>query len=106
MEGLEIETTCYILSPICIILRFVKKLKMRKTEYEFTYYHQNKKQKSLEIEIEQEWNVNKISIEDKDYAGNLNNKMEFEMMDNKILCDIETKNYKGEVVIIIQGNRL
>ena len=37
-------------------------------------------------------------------AGNLNNKMEFEMMDNKILCDIETKNYKGEVVIIIQGN--
>ena len=35
---------------------------------------------------------------------NLNNKMEFEMMDNKILCDIETKNYKGEVVIIIQGN--
>lgn len=104
VEGLEIETTLIIYITDMYYIEVCQEIENAENEYEFTYYHQNKKQKSLEIEIEQEWNVNKISIEDKDYAGNLNNKMEFEMMDNKILCDIETKNYKGEVVIIIQGN--
>lgn len=104
VEGLEIETTLLIYITNTYYIEVCQEIENAENEYEFIYYNQNKKQKSLEIEIKQELNVNKISIEDKDYEGKLNNKMEFEMTNSKILCDVETKNYKGEVLIIIYDN--
>lgn len=104
VDGSEIETTLIIYITDTYYVKVCQEIEHAENEYEFIYYDHNKKQKSLEIEIEQELNMYKVSIEDKDYEGTLNNKMKFKMSDNKILCDIETKSYKGEVLIIINGD--
>lgn len=99
VEEAEVETSLKVYVDTNFYIEVNQEIELGENEYEFMYYQNNKKIQDFSIEIENGASSTFVEIEEKNLNGQIDNSFEFELKNNIIYCEFETKNYEGNVVI-------